>query len=150
MRRLDTRSLSPQARCRAGRDHARGNELTFRYSLGGGRPASQFAALVTPAAELVTRCDRILVRARADHPLRLSVQLRASGTGDRRWQRSVYLDSTIRTAAVFFADMHAVGNEAAGPPPLGSIGSLLMLVDATNTAPGTSGEVTFSEIACAR
>lgn len=125
--------------------------LTFRYALGAGRPSNQFAALVKPVEQGLSRCDRLVLRARASRPLRLSVQLRATGSSDpQRWQRSVYLDSTPRTATVFFDDMHPVGNDAAGAAPLPAIGSLMLLLDMNQSAPGTSGEVVFSELSCAR
>jgi hypothetical protein len=125
--------------------------LTFRFALGRGAPANQFAALVKPATDALRACDRLLFRARASRPLRLSVQLRGTGSQDPpRWQRSVYLDTAPRSATVFFNDMHRVGAETTAPISPAAIGSLILLVDTTNSAPGTRGDVAFSELACAR
>ena len=95
--------------------------------------------------------DRITLRASASRPLRLSVELRASGDADPpRWQRSVYLDRTPRTVTILFSDLRPIAGSAAGPIPLPSIGALMLAIDANNTMPGTSGEISFSEIACER
>jgi hypothetical protein len=125
-------------------------ELVFWYELGSGRPLDQFAALVAPVPHGLSRYDRITFRARASHPLRLAVTLRPAGTNNPpRWQRSVYLDHVTRTVTVFFDDMHAVPRNIADPAPLASIGALMFIVDTNNTKPGTSGEITLSEIAYA-
>jgi hypothetical protein len=78
------------------------------------------------------------------------VTLRPVGNNNPpRWQRSVYLDQMTRTVTVFFDDMHAVPGHVAAAPPLASIGSLMFIVDTTNTKPGSSDEIILSEIAYA-
>jgi hypothetical protein len=131
------------------RDGSAGGTLGLRYSLGPGRPGGQLVALVRPVQLDRLHQDRITLRARASRPLRLSVELRASGQDDPpRWQRSVYLDRTPRTITLLFSDLKPVGESQAEPVPLSSIGALMLAIDANNTLPGTSGEIVFSEIAC--
>jgi hypothetical protein len=100
---------------------------------------------------LLSGHDRITLRAHASRPLRLSVELRASGEDDPpRWQRSVYLDRTPRTVTILFSDLRPIARNSAGPVPVPSIEALMLAIDANNTLPGTSGEIVFSEIACER
>jgi hypothetical protein len=46
-----------------------------------------------PAGAAIAMYDRLVFTARADKPMRVSVQLRASQGEGERWHRSVYLDS---------------------------------------------------------
>jgi hypothetical protein len=122
--------------------------LVFRYELGPGHPVDQFAALVASVPHDLSRYDRITFRALASRPLRLAVTLRPEGTNNPpRWHRSVYLDHTPRNVTVFFDDMRAVPRDVEGPVPLASIGALMFIIDTNNTTPGTSGEITLSEMA---
>ena len=122
--------------------------LVFQYELGTGRARNQFAALVASAPHGLSQYDRVTFRAHASRPLRLAVTLRPVGANPpAHWVRSVYVDGTPRTVTVFFDDMRAVPREMTGPPPLGSIGALMFLIDTNNTKPGTRGEITLSEIA---
>ncbi len=124
--------------------------LLFRYSLGPGQPYDQFAALVRPVENGLANYDRVTIRARASRPLRISVQLRASSRHDsQRWQRSVYLDATARTVTIFLDDVNPMEG-AVGRAPLARIDALLFVIDTNNTAPGTSGEIAFSQIAYQR
>jgi hypothetical protein len=133
------------------RDGLTAPTLGLRYSLGPGRAWDQLVALVRPVQNHLLHHDRITLRASASHPLRLSVELRASGEDDPpRWQRSVYLDRTPRTVTILFSDLRPIARNAAGPVPLPSIEALMLAIDANNTMPGTSGEIVFSEIACER
>ena len=133
------------------RDGPAGRTLGLRYSLGPGRAWGQLVALVRPVQNHLLQHDRITLRASASRPLRLSVELRASGDADPpRWQRSVYLDRTPRTVTILFSDLRPIARNAAGPVPLPSIEALMLAIDANNTMPGTSGEIVFSEIAYER
>jgi hypothetical protein len=133
------------------RDGLTGPTLGLRYSLGPGRAWDQLVALVRPVQNHLLHHDRITLRASASRPLRLSVELRASGEDDApRWQRSVYFDRTPRTVTILFSDLRPIASNAAGPVPLASIGALMLAIDANNTMPGTSGEIVFTEIACER
>jgi hypothetical protein len=121
--------------------------LGFRYQLGGGPPAGQFAALAAPTHGLAAY-GGVVFTARADRPMRVSVQVRAADGVDRRWGRSVYLDRTSRTATVHFNDMSNI--TGVGATDLQKANTLLFVVDTTNTSPGTSGTISFSEIALQR
>jgi len=119
-----------------------GSELRVRFGLGGGTPAGQYAALATDLPTGVGRGDRLTFTARAEHPLRLSVQLR---TATHRWQRSVYVDRFDQVRTVFFDDMMPIGATDTFKPPLPEIGSILFVVDLTNAKPGTSGRFWISQ-----
>jgi hypothetical protein len=124
-----------------------GTQLLMRYALGGSVAEGPFVAFVMPAGSDLATYDRLTFAVRADHPMRLSVQLRvADGAAGERWQRSVYADATPRTVAVFFDDMTAVGTTASPRPPLDRVESVLFVVDTVNTKPGTSGQLWIDDV----
>ena len=57
--------------------------LEWQYQLASGAPSGQYAAVRFPVEGLVG-LDRLQLRARADHPVRVWLQLRASTVGDGR------------------------------------------------------------------
>ena len=59
----------------------------------------------------------------------------------------MYLDESTRTVTVRFDDLRPIPRDVTGPPPLASIGALMFVVDTNNTAPGTSGDIVFTNIA---
>ena len=121
--------------------------LTLRYRLGGGRAAGQFSALVGAIAGGLTSYAGVAFSGRADHPMRVAVQLRPAGRNNPpRWQRSVYLDESPRTITVPFSDLQPVPRTIAAPVPLGSIDALMFVVDTNNTTPGTAGVVTIGAV----
>jgi hypothetical protein len=121
--------------------------LTLRFRLGGGRATNQFSALVGAIAGGLTAYGSVAFSGRADHPMRVAVQLRpGGGNNPPRWQRSVYLDESPRTITVAFADLQPVPRTTAVPMPLGSIDALMFVVDTNNTAPGTTGVVTIGRV----
>jgi hypothetical protein len=76
--------------------------------------------------------------------MRVSVQLRGgrgASAGDR-WIRSIYLDPAWREYTLAFADFVGAGTPHTPKPALPEIGSILLVVDLTNTRPGFTG--TFS------
>jgi hypothetical protein len=121
-----------------------GSNLVLRYTLGAGAAANQFAAALSPAPPALSEFRGITFTARADHPLRFTVQLRAKG--DHRWRRSIYADSTTRVTAIAFDDMRPVAPNAEPHPPLGSVEAVLLLVEGTNAAPGTSASIDISDL----
>jgi hypothetical protein len=90
--------------------------------------------------------------ARADHPMRISVQLRTPDAGRtlRRWQRSVYVDATVREHVVEFDDMTPSPGTEAGKPPLDQVNAVLLVVDTVNTKPGSSGVLWVADPALQR
>jgi hypothetical protein len=126
-----------------------GTQLLFRYALSGVASAGPYAALVAPAGPRVSRHDRLSFRARADHPMRLSVQLRAPGPGPgpgERWARSVFLDEVSRDVTVFFEDLLPRGATSTPRPDLSRVESILFVVDTVNTRTGTAGQVWLDDI----
>ena len=96
--------------------------LTLRYRLGGGRATNQFAALVGAIGGGLTSYASVAFSGRADHPMRVAVQLRPAGRNNPpRWQRSVYLDESPRTITVAFSDLQPVPRAVVAPVPLGSL-----------------------------
>jgi hypothetical protein len=89
--------------------------------------------------------------ARADHPMRISVQLRTPDIGRtlRRWQRSVYVDTAVQEHVVEFDDLTPLphgGGEAASD----QVNAVLLVVDTVNTKPGSSGTVWLENVALQR
>jgi hypothetical protein len=120
---------------------------TFRYTLGRGRASDQFVALVGGIAGGLTAYRRVTFTGRADHPMRIDVQLRPAGHDNPpRWQRSVYLDQSPRTVTIDFADLRPVPRTVTAAVPLAAIDAVMFVVDTNNTAPGTSGTVTIGAL----
>jgi hypothetical protein len=127
-----------------------GTELRFRFGLAGGSLVGQVAALVLDTPGGVATADRVTFTMRAEQPMRVSVQLR-TGEGDSdRWARSVYIDPSDQERTVFFNDMMPLGETRTVKPPLGSVRSLLFVIDTTNTKPGTSGRIWIRRAALQR
>ncbi len=120
-----------------------GSELRMRYGLSGGPNTGQFAGIAVDTLNGVGAFDRLTFSARAEHPMRVSVQVRAEvrGAPPERWQRSVYLDGTERTRSIFFDDMTAVGETHSARPPTATVRNIMFIVDTTNSLPGSSGSV---------
>ena len=126
-----------------------GTQIAFRYALGGTIGESPFAALAMQAGTAISRMNALLFTAHADRPMRVSVQLRARGTGER-WHRSVYLDTVPRQVAIPFDDMTPSGAARNARPEPGTIESVLWVVDTVNTSPGTSGQIWIDDVEYAR
>jgi hypothetical protein len=119
--------------------------IEWHSALAGGRAAGQFAAVRFPVAGLGGR-DRLQIRARADQPTRLWVQLRTSRGAGERWGQSLYLDGTYQTHEAFFAAFSPLGATSTPAPPLDAIDALLIVVDTLNTRPGTEGRMQIAEL----
>ena len=125
-----------------------GAELRLRYGLSGGALVGQFAGLVFDTPQGLASYDRLTFTARAEQPMRVSVQLRAGQAS--RWQRSIYVDSAAQERTVFFDDLVPVGVTETFKPALDEVGSILFVADTTNTKPGTSGRIWISRAALQR
>ena len=118
----------------------------FDFTLGGGVPSGQYAALVA-AAPRDAGLDRIAFTARASRPMRVSLQIRLPGGAQgQRWRRSVYLDETPRDVVVRLADMEPAGETTSLRPIVARVQSVLFVVDTMNTAPGTSGTIWLRDV----
>jgi hypothetical protein len=116
-------------------------ELRFRFGLAGGSLVGQVAALVMDTPGGVAAGDRVTFSMRAEPPMRLSVQVRVGDGASDRWARSVYVDASDQERTVFFDDMTPMGQTRTSKAEPSSVRSLLLVVDTTNTKPGTSGRV---------
>jgi hypothetical protein len=125
-----------------------GTQIELRYALSGAPSASPYAALVAPAGPALRDYTRVTFMARADRPMRVSVQLRVPGgqAGSERWQRSVYVDETPREITVFFDETTPIGATVTRRPLLDQVQSLLFVVDTVNTLPGTAGRLFLDAI----
>jgi hypothetical protein len=122
-----------------------GSQLLVRYGLGGTLSESPYVAAVVASGPALARFDGLAFTASAMEPMRLRVQLRAPGDGDRRWGRSVYLDEMKRSISFGFNELAPLGT-ARGAPPLEEIRDLLFVVDTVNTKEGASGQVWLDDI----
>jgi hypothetical protein len=122
---------------------AGGADLRFRYGLAGGAPGGQVATLAYDTPSGVASSNRLTVSIRAEHPMRVSVQLRggAGNAEGERWERSIYVDPAQQERTIYFDDLMPVGHTSTFKPDLASIRSVLFVVDARNTKPGDSGRI---------
>jgi hypothetical protein len=127
-----------------------GSQLLLRFAISGTAAESPYVAFVMPATATVAMYERLVFTARADRPMRLSLQLRAPGGDGERWRRAVYLDSTPRTIDVAFADFRSVGSASASAPDLSKVDSILFVIDTTNTKAGSNGQIQVDDIRYAR
>jgi hypothetical protein len=120
----------------------------FRFALGGGGRAGQFAGLSAANLPRLAGYERLAFRGRADRPLRVSVQLRSTepGGADRRWGRSAYLDEQVRDLTLFLSDFRLVSADGPERPDLSGRLSLLLVLDTIHTLPGTSGRVWIDQL----
>jgi hypothetical protein len=124
-------------------------EMRFRFGLSGDTDGHEVAALVCDAPAGLAPYDRLAFTTRADHPMRISVQLRA-GDGDaagERWQRSVFVDTYDQERTVYFDDVMPVGSTHTFKPPLDMIRHVLFVVDRTNAKAAASGRVWIKGVA---
>jgi hypothetical protein len=119
---------------------AAGHGLAFRYGLA----ANKKSAVVALARRLPAPPGRgraILLRARADRPTRVSVQLRLGDSReDLRWRTSVYVDSQPREILIPIDDMRGVTKQV-GEKRRADADSALIVIDRTNAASGATGVV---------
>jgi hypothetical protein len=105
----------------------------------------QVAALAFDTPRGTAPYDRLTFAIRAEHPMRIAVQLRAGDdqgdASNERWTRSVYVDTVSQERTVYFDDLMPVGHTHTFKPVFPSIRSILFVVDATNTKMGDSGRI---------
>ena len=111
------------------------------YRLREGERVSQFVAA---AADLsVSPFTALVFSARAERPMRVSVQLRFPGE-EERWVKSIYLDEQPRDLIVRVDQLAPADRTDSRLPDLSRAGSLLFVVDLTNATPGSSGGFTIT------
>lgn len=128
---------------------ADGGATRFAFALGPGVALDQFAALVSSIGEAWSAegFDRVQFTVRADHPMRLSVQLRLPGSEDRRWRYSAYADQTPRTIVAPLEQFQPVNRATSQRPIVARVRSVLFVVDTLNTRPSTTGSLWISNAA---
>ena len=127
----------------------RSGALTWRFELGPGVPAGQYAALSVPV-ESQSGYASVQFDARASRPMRLSFQVRLPGAADsQRWGRSVYLDEQTRRFVIRLEDLEPIGRTSSLRPVAARIRSLLFVVDTVNTLPGSGGTIVLSNVSLA-
>jgi hypothetical protein len=122
-----------------------GTQLVLRYGLGGTFSEGPYVAAVIGSDSNLTRFRGVMFTARSMQPMRLMLEVRATGGADRRWGKSVYLDQTARTVTIAFDEMSAMGS-ATGSPVLEHVRDLLFVVDSGHTKQGSSGQVWLDDI----
>jgi hypothetical protein len=128
-----------------------GTQLLLRFALSGTPSDNPYAAFVMPATADIATHTRLMFTARADRPMRLSVQLLAPGGAEgQRWRHSIYLDQTPRPVELSFAEFRPVDPTQAPTPPMATVQSVLFVVDTVNTKIGTNGQVWIDDIRYAR
>jgi hypothetical protein len=125
-----------------------GDQILFRFGLGGAPSDNPFVALVIPAAPDLPAHARLAFSGRASRPMRTSLQLRVpSGTGrDERWQRSVFLDTSVRGIEIPLDGMRRRHDGARGRPPLAEVDSVMLVVDTVNTPIGSNGQIWIDDL----
>jgi hypothetical protein len=126
-----------------------GAQLLLRFAISGSSADSPYAAFVRPATPAIAMYDRLLLTARANRPMRISVQLRGHAEGER-WRRSVYLDQSPRTVDLRFADFRPASGVRSDPPVLSRVESVLFVIDTVNTKIGSNGQIQIDDIRYAR
>jgi hypothetical protein len=128
-----------------------GTQLLLRFAISGAPSDSPYAAFAMPATPAIATYDRLVFTARANRPMRMSVQLRVPAAGEgERWQRSVYLDQNPRTIQVLLADLRALESATQPAPPLANVQSVLFVIDTVNTKIGSNGEIRIDDIKYAK
>ena len=122
-----------------------GAELRFRYGLAGGFSPGRVAALAFDTPGGTAPHDRLTVTIRAEHPMRVALQLRMGedqgAASGERWQRSFYVDTAAQERTIYFDELLPVGETHTFRPAFPGVRSVLLVVDATNTKPGDSGRI---------
>ncbi len=124
-----------------------GSQARLRFGLASGPAAGQYAALVVDLAAGLAGNDRLVFTGRAEQPMRISVQIRSERGS---WHRSIYIDAVDQERTVFFDDLTPTAGAGTDKPPRAEIRSILFVVDAVNTRPGTSGRVWITNPALQR
>ena len=109
-----------------------------------------YAALVIESLDL-TGTDRLLLRARADPPMRLSVQLRhpSQSPDGERWGSSVYIDQVDREYEIPLSRFRPVGGSA-NQPALDRVDRVLLVVDTVNHRPAHQGSLVIFHLAAGK
>jgi hypothetical protein len=125
-----------------------GMELRLRYGLAGGSPIGQYSGAAVETTHGVGDYDRVAFTIRAEHPMRVSIQVRAevANAPPERWQRSIYLDAADGERSVSFDDMRPVGTTHTTRAIRENVRAIMFIVDTTNSRPGASGRIWIKHV----
>jgi len=125
-----------------------GVELRLRYGLSGGSAVGQYSGAAVETAHGVRDYDRVTFTIRAEHPMRLAIQVRAEvpNAPPERWQRSIYIDATETERFVSFDDMRPVGVTHTPRAVPENVRAIMFIVDTTNNKPGASGRIWLKNV----
>jgi hypothetical protein len=125
-----------------------GMELRLRYGLSGGSAVGQYSGAAVETTRGVRDYDRIAFTIRAEHPMRVSIQVRAEvpNAPPERWQRSIYVDGTESERSVAFDDMRPVGVTHSPRAIPENVRAIMFIVDTTNSKPGSSGRIWIKNV----
>jgi hypothetical protein len=125
--------------------------LEWQFALAAGARGAQYAATRFPIEGGLAAYDRLQLRARSDGPRRVWAQLRRPGAmGGERWGMSFYIDDTLRSVELRFADFRPLGPVSSASAPLDRVDSLLLVIDTVNTLPGAAGRIAITDLWLAR
>lgn len=129
-----------------------GGELRFRFGLSTHLTPAPFVALAVDTPRGLQGNDRLTFTLRAEHPMRISVQLRSSREGEapERWQRTVFVSEEAEERTVFFDDFTPVGTTRTLKAPLETVRNVMFVIDPTNTKRGTSSRIWLRQAAVER
>ena len=146
----DTSALVPPAADPLERRIAGAAPIAWTFALSPGMPRGQFAAVRVPTSGGLASVDRVRFSVTSSKPVRAWAQLRAPVGNTERWGTTFYADGGERVVDLPLRAFLPIGVTSSGQPPLDRVDSLLFVVDTLNFLPGTSGSMTFSEIAFVR
>lgn len=121
----------------------------FQWTLARGASAP-FSALRLDTPPTLATFDRLVVRASADRPTRVWVQLRTPEGGGHRWGQSVYLDDTPREITLPFDRFLSLDRRDDVRVPLERVSALLVVIDTVHARPGASGVVAIEGVSLVR
>lgn len=122
-----------------------GTRATF--TLGSGRSAGQYAALVHPLPTDLG-VDEVEFDIVASRPMRVSVQVRLpDAMRGERWLRSVFADNTPRHVRVRLSEFIPADRPISRTPVSAHLQSILFVVDSPHTPPGSQGWFEVSNVA---
>jgi hypothetical protein len=119
--------------------------VSFDYRLADGPKRGQYAALVLSTGNALRGHERFSFRVHASRPMRISLQARQPGVGDR-WQRSIYVDAADQVVIVPFSEMKPVGTTKTFKFDPAQIDTVLFVADTTNALPGSTGAFSIGEL----
>jgi hypothetical protein len=123
--------------------------LELEYQLAANASPHAYVALLRDLSEGLHGAEGVAFTARADRPMRVSVQLRTgAGLGPQdRWQRSVYVDASSRRVRLDFSDFTPVGDSTTTErPSIDRVRYVMFVVDETNTPAGASGRLAIAHV----